>query len=134
MVQELVGVVPDKIHVLMQELGIGFGFSGYGAVNKEWVASLVVHALRPVESSRHVKAEEKLEAHLQLLCGRIAISYTCLLPIFTSNIQCKGIAVDIGCPVCETAPEFRGDSQTMRLCQPYVGLPVTRAVGLYRRA
>ncbi len=104
MVQELVGVVPDKIHVLMQELGIGFGFSGYGAVNKEWVASLVVHALRPVESSRHVKAEEKLEAHLQLLCGRIAISYTCLLPIFTSNIQCKGIAVDIGCPVCETAP------------------------------
>ena len=51
---------------------------------------------RPVKSSRHVKAEEKLEARLQLLSDRIAIGYTFLLPIFASNIQCEGIAVEIG--------------------------------------
>jgi hypothetical protein len=97
MVQELVGMVPDNIHVLMQELCICLSFSGYGAANKECqlAVSLVAHTLGPVKSSRHVKAEEKLEVRLQLFCDRITISYTCFLPIFTSNIQCEGIAVDI---------------------------------------
>ena len=136
MVQELVGMVPNKIHVLMQEFCICLGFSGYGAANKEcqWEASLLEHTLRPVESSRHVKADEKLEIRLQLLCNCIAISYTCLLPILAPNVEREGIAVDIGCPVCcDTSPEFHGDLQTMRLCQSYVRNPVTRAVGLHRR-
>jgi hypothetical protein len=82
---------------------------------------IVVHIhLRPVESSRHVKAEQKLEARLQLLCGLVAISDTIPLPIFASNIQCKSIAVDVVCPLCKTSQEFHGDSQAMRLCQKYI--------------
>jgi hypothetical protein len=82
---------------------------------------IVVHIhTRPVESSRHVKAEQKLEARLQLFCGLIAISYTVLLPIFASNVQCEGIAVDIGCPLCKTSLKLHGDSQAMRLCQKYI--------------
>lgn len=56
---------------------------------------IVVHIhQRPVKSSRHVKAEQKLEVRLQLLCGLIAISYTVPLPIFASNIQSECVAVD----------------------------------------
>ena len=36
MVQELVGMVPNKIHVLKQELHICLTFSGYGTANEEW--------------------------------------------------------------------------------------------------